>query len=68
MTANLDNQVRDLTTEELDLVCGGTKPTVHFEVDLGNMKIVGHASANGDSQGFAIANGGNDVWVHGSPA
>jgi hypothetical protein len=64
MTTNLDNDVRDLTTEELHLVCGGL-PEAHVAVNLGNMTIVGHAYADGSAQGIATTNGGQDFWIHG---
>lgn len=36
------SEIRALTTDELDLVCGAATP-VQFQVDLGNMKIGGYA-------------------------
>jgi hypothetical protein len=50
------SEIRALTTDELDLVCGAATP-VQFQVDLGNMKIGGYADGSGNSMGFASGGG-----------
>jgi hypothetical protein len=67
MTTNLDNEIRNLTAEELDLVCGAAEMTASFSVDMGGWTISGAAFSNGSSEGRAATNDGKDEWVVHSP-
>jgi hypothetical protein len=54
--------IRELSEVELDLVSGADKPTVSFEVNLGNMKVGGQANPDGTSLGWAQS--GNYTRYH----
>jgi hypothetical protein len=57
------SEIRELTTDELDFVCGAATPA-GFKLDLGNMKIGGYVDGEGHSMGWAD-NGAGTVVITG---